>query len=55
MISEFKYDENVIDNDQYTHQAWFTEDHKYLLLGDELDELEKGCEEVKIQSMKIVI
>jgi len=45
LISEFKYDENVIDNDQYTHQAWFTEDHKYLLLGDELDELEKGCEE----------
>ena len=22
----------------YTHQCWLTEDHKYLLLGDELDE-----------------
>ena len=43
LISEFKYDESVIDNDQYTHQAWFTEDFKYLLLGDEFDELEKGC------------
>jgi choice-of-anchor B domain-containing protein len=24
----------------YTHQGWFTEDHGYFLLGDELDELE---------------
>tara|TARA_B100000989_G_scaffold294676_1_gene274210 strand:- start:7231 stop:8538 length:1308 start_codon:yes stop_codon:yes gene_type:complete len=24
---------------QYTHQAWLTEDHRYLLLGDELDEI----------------
>jgi choice-of-anchor B domain-containing protein len=24
----------------YTHQGWFTEDHEYFLLGDELDELE---------------
>jgi choice-of-anchor B domain-containing protein len=24
----------------YTHQGWFTEDHAYFLLGDELDELE---------------
>jgi choice-of-anchor B domain-containing protein len=23
----------------YTHQGWFTEDHAYFLLGDELDEL----------------
>lgn len=23
---------------EYTHQAWFTEDHRYLILGDELDE-----------------
>ncbi len=26
----------------YTHQCWLTEDHKYLLLGDELDELNQG-------------
>ena len=25
-------------NPEYTHQAWFTEDQKYLLLGDEKDE-----------------
>jgi choice-of-anchor B domain-containing protein len=25
----------------YTHQGWVTEDHKYLLLDDELDEQEK--------------
>lgn len=27
---------------QYTHQGWFTEDFKYFLLGDELDELRAG-------------
>ena len=26
----------------YTHQGWFTEDFKYFLLGDELDEQRKG-------------
>ncbi len=26
----------------YTHQAWLTEDHAHLLLGDELDELDNG-------------
>jgi len=26
----------------YTHQGWLTEDHKYFLLGDELDEMEAG-------------
>ena len=26
----------------YTHQCWLTEDHKYLLLGDELDEQNQG-------------
>lgn len=26
----------------YTHQAWFTEDHRYLLLGDEFDESNVG-------------
>jgi choice-of-anchor B domain-containing protein len=27
---------------RYTHQGWFTEDFKYFLLGDELDELRAG-------------
>jgi choice-of-anchor B domain-containing protein len=27
------------DTSAYTHQGWFTEDHGYFLLGDELDEL----------------
>ncbi|MDH3697553.1 MAG: choice-of-anchor B family protein [Flavobacteriaceae bacterium] len=26
-------------NTAYTHQGWFTEDHKYLIVGDELDEI----------------
>ena len=26
----------------YTHQCWLTEDHKYLMLGDELDEQNQG-------------
>lgn len=26
----------------YTHQVWFTEDHRHLLLDDELDEIENG-------------
>ncbi|MBT8234759.1 MAG: choice-of-anchor B family protein [Bacteroidia bacterium] len=26
-------------NRAYTHQGWFTEDHKYLIVGDELDEI----------------
>ncbi|MDB4587576.1 choice-of-anchor B family protein [bacterium] len=26
----------------YTHQCWLTEDHKYLLMGDELDEMNAG-------------
>lgn len=26
----------------YTHQGWFTEDHGYLILGDELDEIDSG-------------
>ena len=26
----------------YTHQSWLTEDHTYVLLGDELDELNSG-------------
>jgi len=27
---------------KYTHQGWLTEDHKYFILGDELDELQAG-------------
>ena len=28
----------------YTHQGWFTEDHRFYLLGDELDEADFGFE-----------
>ena len=27
---------------EYTHQGWFTEDQRYFLLGDEIDEIERG-------------
>ena len=30
------------NNDSYTHQGWFTEDLKYFIVGDELDELDFG-------------
>lgn len=36
-ISEFVYPQIG-----FTHQAWFTEDHRHLILGDELDEDEFG-------------
>lgn len=36
-ISNFSY-----SNSGYTHQAWLTEDHTYLLLGDEFDEIQFG-------------
>ncbi|WP_232622894.1 choice-of-anchor B family protein [Pareuzebyella sediminis] len=29
-------------NIEYTHQGWFTEDHRFFLLGDELDEVRQG-------------
>ena len=29
-------------NDSYTHQGWLTEDHRYFILGDEIDELAIG-------------
>jgi choice-of-anchor B domain-containing protein len=29
-------------NVEYTHQGWFTEDQRYFILGDELDEIEVG-------------
>jgi choice-of-anchor B domain-containing protein len=36
-ISTFTY-----SNFRYTHQGWLTEDHKYFILGDELDEQRIG-------------
>ncbi len=36
-ISEISY-----QNVGYTHQGWLTEDQKYFILGDELDELQTG-------------
>lgn len=36
-ISTFSY-----SNLAYTHQGWFTEDQRYLILGDELDEVNFG-------------
>ena len=36
-ISSIQYSQT-----QYTHQGWLTEDHKYFLVGDELDELYNG-------------
>lgn len=32
----------IYPNIEYTHQGWFTEDQRYFLLGDELDEVERG-------------
>lgn len=37
LISEFNY-----SNPAYTHQGWFTEDHRYFILGDEIDESNVG-------------
>lgn len=33
------------DTASYTHQGWFTEDHRYFLMGDELDELDGNVTE----------
>ena len=44
LISEFFYD------DEYTHQSWLTEDHRYALLGDELDELDTTTQPWKLKS-----
>jgi choice-of-anchor B domain-containing protein len=53
LISEFLYD------DEYTHQSWLTEDHRYALLGDELDELDQSAQpwvlKENAQSRTIVI
>jgi choice-of-anchor B domain-containing protein len=32
----------LYSNTGYTHQGWLTEDHRYFILGDELDELNTG-------------
>ena len=37
LLSVFNY-----DNTGYSHQCWLTEDQKYLILGDELDEIDFG-------------
>lgn len=37
LISSISY-----DNASYTHQGWFTEDQKYFIVGDELDEIGIG-------------
>lgn len=37
LISSLTY-----NNRQYTHQGWFSEDQRYFLLGDELDEIQFG-------------
>ena len=37
LISSFNY-----SNPAYTHQGWFTEDHQYFILGDEIDESNVG-------------
>jgi choice-of-anchor B domain-containing protein len=37
LLSTFMY-----PNTAYTHQGWFTEDHRYWLLGDEIDEIDFG-------------
>ena len=50
LISTFNYDH------QYTHQAWLTDDHKYALLGDELDELDSNYElKVDAKTRTVVI
>ncbi len=50
LISTFFYDH------QYTHQSWLTNDHKYALLGDELDELDSNYElKIDAKTRTIVI
>lgn len=35
-------------NDGYTHQGWFTEDHRYFIVGDELDEFDGKVSNTRI-------
>lgn len=39
-LSSFRYQPAGVGS--YSHQAWFTEDHRYILLDDELDEQNEG-------------
>ena len=54
IISEFTYDESVQITDQYTHQSWMNERQNYLFLGDEFDELNKGCIESGYTNCELV-
>ena len=36
------------NNDGYTHQGWFTEDQRYFIVGDELDELDGKVNKTRI-------
>lgn len=35
-------------NESYTHQGWFTEDQRYFIVGDELDEIDGKVENTRI-------
>jgi choice-of-anchor B domain-containing protein len=35
-------------NESYTHQGWFTEDHRYFIVGDELDEVDGKVDKTRI-------
>ena len=35
-------------NDSYTHQGWFTEDQRYFIVGDELDEVDGNVSNTRI-------
>ncbi len=41
-LNPIKISTITYDNRDYTHQGWFTEDQRYFILGDELDEQEFG-------------
>ncbi|MEM7163738.1 MAG: choice-of-anchor B family protein [Bacteroidota bacterium] len=38
----YELDKKTYAGERYTHQGWLTEDHKYFLMDDELDELQLG-------------
>lgn len=35
-------------NESYTHQGWFTEDHRFFIVGDELDEVDGKVDKTRI-------
>lgn len=45
MVSKSGY-----DRDAYTHQGWFSSDHRHIVFGDEVDELVSGF---KTQTMVV--